>query len=186
METKLVERIKDTSKTKMEKPNKSCELAQKQIIHELENERLYLEMAAWCDYEGLTQTAQFFYQHSEEERKHAKDFWTHMLKQHHRAYLGPTKQMKKDYKDLTEVLTESIAREQETSAMIQHLLDVSREENTFLVTIAMHYVEEQLEEEQLFKSLLNLWKICDGSKIDFEMEVMKLKCANGTYKFGNF
>lgn len=166
------------------KVSKSCELTQKQITHELENERLYLEMAAWCEDKGLTQTAKFFFLHAAEEKEHAMDFFNHLSKQGKRAYFGATKEMKTDFSNLSDLLSEAVKREQETTELIQKLLCAGKEDKSLVIDIAMKYIEEQLEEEQLFISLQNLWKICDGSKIDFEMEVMKLKC-NDTYKLGN-
>ncbi len=163
--------------------DQSCNLLQHQVIHELENERLYFEMASWCDHNNLPETAKFFAEHTHEERNHALDFMNHGLMQGIRVKFGPTKEMKSDYKDLMEVLEDSLAREKETSAMIQNMYEIAEKEKTFLITIAQKYIKEQLEEEQLFLSVLSLWKKCTGSKIDFEMEIGKVKSC-GAHKRG--
>jgi ferritin len=181
MEQTLLDKITKSD----EKPSLSCKLVQKQIEHELENERLYLSMASWCDHYGLTETAKFFYEHSLEERKHAMDFANHALARGKRAIFGATKEMKQDFTDCGELLEEALLREKETTKLILELYRTGLKEGTLAVNIASKYIDEQKEEEQLFLSLLNLWKTCNGSKIDFEMEVMKLKCKDKIHLKGN-
>ena len=162
----------------------SCALVDKQIDHEFFNERLYISMAAWCDANGFPETASFFSEHSLEEREHAFDFINHKLKQGMKPHISGTKQPPVDFRDMTDVLTQALEQEYLTNEMIQNLFDVGTKEKTFLIPIAQKYLDEQLEETQLFTSLLKLWETCNFSKIDFELEVMKLRCENETHRLG--
>jgi ferritin len=175
-----------TQKQTEREMSKSCALVNKQIEHELFNERLYLAMAVWCNANGLTETSKFFALHAAEEKEHAMDFINHYLMMGKMPEITGTKAPKTSYTDLTELLTDALKQEHETTALIQNLLKVGLEEQTLLIDIAYKYIEEQKEETQLFNSLLYLWKCCGGSKMDFEMEVMKLKSKKDCkYRLGS-
>jgi ferritin len=161
-----------TTKRKM---SKSCALVNKQIEHELFNERLYLAMAIWCDSNGLSETAKFFTAHAAEEKKHALDFINHYLSMGKMPEIKGTEQPKTKYENLTEVINDAIKQEIKTTEMIQTLLKTGVEEQSLLISIANKYIDEQKEETQLFNSLARLWNKCAGSKLDFELEVMKLR-----------
>lgn len=158
-------------------------LLQKQVDHEFDNERLYLSMSLWCEDKGYIQTAKFFSEHSLEERDHGMGFINFMLKKGMRVETPYTTGVPREFDDLKDVLVQSVTREKETSEMIAELYKVSIEHNSLASTVAKHYLDEQVEEEQLFVSLLNLYRLCNGSKIDFEMEVNSIK-KSGKYSIG--
>ena len=183
-ETKLVEKMEEVAE--MESGSSSIvELLQKQVNHEFENERLYLSMALWCEENGYPETAQFFSTHAvEEERKHGMDFINHMLKRKIKVLTPAPAPSKREYNDMKEVLSDAVKREIMTTKMIAKILHESCMAQDLAYTIAKKYMDEQLEEEQLFNSLENLYDMCNGSRIDFEMEVSALK-GSGKYKIGD-
>ena len=71
-----------------------------------------------------------------------------------------------------------------TSKMIGKLLQETIKQGDLAFEIASRYISEQTEEEQLFNSILNLYETCNGSKVDFEMEIGAIKCS-GKYKLGS-
>jgi ferritin len=159
------------------------QLLQAQVNHEFENERLYLSMAFWCDANGYPETAKFFSGHSGEEKNHAMDFVNHMLRNEYPLETPYTVGIPKTFDSLEDILKQSIAREKETTKMILKLYRTAEEESVLAINVAKKYLVEQEEEEQLFRSLYNLWKLCNGNKIDFEMEVGALK-SSGKYILG--
>jgi ferritin len=159
------------------------DLLQKQVCHEFDNERLYLAMALWCEEHGYTDTASFFSKHTYEERRHGMDFINFMSKQKMRVEAPCAKEVQRDYNDLKSLLEAAMQRERETSAMISNLHKEALKTHHLALTITGKYLQEQVEEEQLFESLLNLYDVCVGSKIDFEMGVNKIKDEN-KYKLG--
>jgi len=170
---------------KVTEPKGIQKLLQRQVSHEFGNERLYLSMALWCAENGYNETAKFFNTHAlDEERKHGMDFVNHMLKRKMKVLTPVDEIYKREYTDLKEVLEDALEREETTSKMISEILQESIKTGDFAFTIASDYIKEQLEEEQLFNSLLNLYTNCNGSRIDFEMEVGTLK-KSGKYKIGN-
>jgi ferritin len=173
-----------------QEPKVECEceethkLLQRQVNHEFENERLYLSMALWCEEKGFVETAKFFSGHALEERAHGMDFINFMAMKKMKVLTPVPTETKREYENLREVLEDSVKREKETSKMIGELLKVSINDGNLASVIAKKYMGEQLEEEQLFNSILNLHELCNGSKIDFEMEIGNIK-ANGKYKLGS-
>ncbi len=159
------------------------DLLQNQVCHEFDNERLYLSMALWCEENGYIETAAFFSGHSLEERQHGMDFINFMLKMKIRVEPPCPREVQRDFDDMKHLLEESVKREKETSKMISEIHKEAMKTNNLAITIANKYLQEQVEEEQLFESLLNLNNLCNGSKIDFEMEVSKIK-AKDKYKIG--
>ncbi len=161
------------------------DLLQKQVCHEFDNERLYFAMALWADYNGYTQLAKFYNKHKQEERRHGMDFVNHMLGRHMKVMPPCEHEQPENFEDIGDVIKQSIKREIETTEMIGELYAEALKTNDMALTIASKYLSEQHEEEQLFVSLYNLWKKCNGNIIDFEMEVGQLK-ETGKYKIGNF
>jgi ferritin len=161
------------------------ELMQRQVDHEFENERLYLSMSIWLHSNGFIQTAKFFSRHSVEERGHGMDFINAMLKQKVAIKTPYTTDIERDFTDVRSLLVIAVEQEEKTSKMILELHKKAIEENSLFSEVSTKYVEEQMEETQLFNSLLNLYDLCDGSKIDFELEVLALKDSkNNKYKMG--
>lgn len=163
--------------------NKVYKLLQRQVNHEFENERLYTSMALWCEKNGYIETAKFFSGHSLEERKHGMAFINFMLKQKMSVETPYTTDIPRDFDSLKDVIVSSVRKENETTKMIEELHKEAVVNSPVVVTIAHQFLCEQVEEEQLFLSLLNLFKLCGDSKIDFEMEVGLLK-SSSKYKIG--
>jgi ferritin len=181
-----IQENKSAEKTDHDKKASSSnieELLQRQVCHEFDNERLYLSMALWCDYHGYPETAAFFSKHTLEERRHGMDFINHMLMRHIKVKPPCEHEQPADYEDLTDIFKRAIKRERETTEMIGEIHAEALKTNDLALTIAGRYLQEQLEEEQLFMSLYNLYKMCNGNAIDFEAEVSKIK-SKDKYKLG--
>ena len=159
-------------------------LLQEQVVHEFQNERLYLSMALWCSKNEYMQTAKFFSTHALEERQHGMAFINAMIKQRMDVVTPEPGPVETDFTNLEDVLEKAMKREIKTSKLIAQLHATAIKEHSLISQVTEEYVEEQVEEEQLFQSLLTLFHVCDGSKIDFEMEVRTIK-TSGKYVIGN-
>ena len=160
------------------------QLIQKQIVHEFENERLYLSMAIWCESKGFVETAKFFSIHALEERRHGMDFINAMLKLRLTVETPYTTDIKRNFEDLKDVLVQALKREELTSKMILKVHSEALEETSLLLEVTGKYIKEQVEEEELFRSVLNLYNISAGNKLDFEMAIGGIKSC-GKYKIGS-
>ena len=150
-------------------------LLQAQVNHEFENERLYLSMALWASNKGYIETGKFFSTHALEERKHGMDFINFMLNKNMKPKAPVTTGIPDDFKDLGDMIHQAVKREFETTTLIRDLHKKAVDSSDHAQTISATYLQEQLEEEQLFLSVYNLYKLCGESKIDFEMEIGSIK-----------
>jgi len=159
-------------------------LLQKQVCHEFHNERLYLSMALWCEEKGYIETAKFFNIQSLEERSHGMDFINYMNKRKMKVNPPYEQPIEEGFNNLKSLLEAALKQEILTSTMIKEIHREALKSSDLALTIAFKYLEEQVEEEQLFNSLLNLYDLCDGSKIDFEMGISAI-VKNNKYIIGN-
>lgn len=159
------------------------ELLQKQVCHEFGNERLYISMSLWCEEKGYIETAKFFSEHSLEERKHGMDFINYMNKRKMTVKPPCDQEIEREFENLEVLLKTALKQEIKTSNMIKELHQEALKTSDMALTIASKYLCEQVEEEQLFISLINLFNLCEGTKIDFEMEVNLIK-KKDKYKIG--
>ncbi len=161
-------------------------LMQKQVDHEFENARLYLAMAIWCQTNGYTETAKFFSEHALEERKHGMDFINAMIVLELPIRQPLTKKMKGNYDDLEELLSDAVDREIMTSIMIGKIHKCAIMQGSLASRITEEYIEEQYEEEQLFKSILNLYKLHKNkdSLASFESQIGEIAKRTGKYMIG--
>ncbi len=178
IDTKELKEKKSTSKS-----STINDLLQNQVCHEFDNERLYISMALWCSEKGYTETAKFFSKHSLEERRHGMDFVNFMVIRKINVQPPCETKVQREFDNMKSLLDAALAREKETSSMIREIHKEALKTSDLALTIAGKYLHEQVEEEQLFMSLINLYDLCGGSKIDFEMTVNKIK-HNGKYKIG--
>jgi len=162
------------------------ELLQKQVTHEFDNERLYQAMSLWSANHGYYETAKFYNAHMGEERRHGMDFVNFMVEQGMKVEAPAPKTQPSDFDCMGDLIMQSMEREKETTRMIEEIhSEALKPGNGAALTIAGKYLAEQVEEEQLFRSLANLFMMANGSRMDFEMEVMKLKDKKPKYKIGN-
>ena len=156
-------------------------LLQEQICHEFNNEKLYLIMSIWCENKGYVNTAKFFNFRSLEERAHGMDFINYLSKQ--KIQINPPCDLpiNNKFDDLKSLLIAALKQEKLTTDKIKEIHKEALKTSDLALTIAGKYLREQLEEEQLFASLINLYNLCDGSKFDFETMVLSIK---DKYKIG--
>lgn len=154
---------------------KTLELLQEQIKHELFAERLYLSMSAWCDLEGLTETAKFFSDHSQEERKHALRFVNFIQKRGEHALFPDTEQPVQEFENIQEIVSSALDHEYFITDKIKTIYKTACEDEDYLAKEhAREFLVEQIEEEQLFLSLSRWLITCGDDMANFEMEVMKI------------
>lgn len=180
---KKIDSESEITEEKKEKINSIKDLLQRQVCHEFANERLYISMSLWCENNGYVETAAFFMAHSLEERRHGMDFLNYMSKRKMKPHVPCDEDIEREFEDMKTLLRAAVKIEITTTNMIKEIHQEALKTSDLALTIAEDYLQEQVEEEQLFLSLANLYNLCGDSKIDFEMEVGQLK-SSGKYKIG--
>lgn len=152
--------------------SKTLELLQEQVEHEFFAERLYLSIAVWLDNAGYPETAKFFSHHAGEEKEHAMDFVNFILKRGEKVTIPGTKDPPNDFDDAGSTLRSSVDHEKFITQKIADIFAMALEEGDVMaMEIAMRYSKEQIEEEQLFMSLLKLYELEDKISIDMEAQM---------------
>lgn len=147
-------------------------LLQEQVEHEFFAERLYISIAAWLDIEGYPETAKFFSHHAEEEKKHAMDFVNFILKRGERVIMPGTKDPPNEFEDAGAVIRSAVDHEKFITQKIADIFVSALEEGDIMaLELARQYSEEQIEEEQLFLSLLKLYELEGKIGIDMEAQM---------------
>ncbi|MHC1706467.1 MAG: ferritin [Bacteroidales bacterium] len=166
--------------------NKNVEKAiNDQIVVEGYSSQLYLAMASWCETKGFAGAAKFLYVHADEERMHMLKFIHYLNDRGGHALVPALKAPPKDYKDIFGLFGEIMKHEEYVTGCINSLVEVSMKEKDFnTANFLQWYVMEQVEEESLFRSILDKINLLGKEKslfylIDKELEGMATAGAGG-------
>lgn len=117
---------------------------------------LYLALASWCDMKGLDGAAAFLYKHSDEERFHMLRLFHYINNAGGYAISPEIKKAKTEYKSLSEIFDVIYKSEKHVTDSVNDLVKLCTEEQDYsTLNFIQWYVEEQREEEVLFKSIMD-------------------------------
>jgi len=141
--------------------NKKIEEAiNEQVTNEAYASSSYLSMASWCEVTGLRGAAGFFYQQSEEERVHMMKMVKYINEAGGHALVSEIKEPPAKYKSINEAFEIALKQEQGVTKQINKLVDLSLETKDYAsFNFLQWFVEEQLEEEKLFRTILDVIKL---------------------------
>jgi ferritin len=159
--------------------NKKVEAAlNAQIEKELFSSNLYLSMASWAETQGYKGIAAFLYIHTEEERMHALKLIHYVNDRGGHAEVSALKAVKKDFKSVKDMFSEIMEHEIMISSEINNIVGICMDEREFTTQNFMQwYVTEQIEEESLFRSILDKLDMLGDDKKNlyiFDMEMEKM------------
>jgi ferritin len=149
-----------------------------QINLEFYSSNLYLQMAAWCEFKGLSGSARFLTQHAQEEMGHMQRLFTYVNETGVMAKLGQIAAPPTEFESLVDVFEKTYKHECFITGKINGLADTafhSKDYSTF--NFLQWYVGEQHEEEALFKGILDKIEVIgtDGKGLFFiDQEIGKL------------
>ncbi len=149
-----------------------------QIIVEGYSSQLYLAMASWCEANGFAGAAKFLFLHADEERMHMLKFIHYLNDRGGHALVPALKAPPKDYKDILSLFNDIMKHEEYVTDCINNLVDISTKEKDFnTANFLQWYVMEQVEEESLFRNILDKFKLLGKEKsmyylIDKELDAM--------------
>ncbi len=136
-----------------------------QICIEFTASHLYLAMASWADKEGLEGTAKFLYAHSDEEREHALKLYHYVNDRGGHALTPALEAPQRNYDSIKSVFEAILEHEKYVSEKINDMVGVCLKEHDYTTNQFLQwYVEEQVEEESLFGTLLDKLHMLEGHK----------------------
>ncbi|MCF8304555.1 MAG: ferritin [Bacteroidales bacterium] len=136
-----------------------------QIKVEEQSSRIYMAMASWCEAEGYEGAAKFLYTHSDEERQHMLKFVYYLNDRGGHAQLQKVEEPDAKFKSLGDLFEEVMKHEQFVSKEIDKLVDLAyKEKDHATANFLQWYVQEQIEEESLFSSILDKFRLAGDHK----------------------
>ena len=136
-----------------------------QIIKEASSSHFYLAMASWAESNGLSGTAKFMYQHSDEERFHMLKLVKFINERGGVAVIPAIEQPPVKFKNLENVFELLLEHELSVTDSINNIVDICLKEKDYTThNFVQWYVAEQLEEEALARTILDKIRLIDGDK----------------------
>ncbi len=126
-----------------------------QINLEFFSSNLYLQMAAWCESQGLRGSAFFLGKHAGEEMMHMRKLFDYVNETGNLAVLGKIEAPPVAYQSLGDLFTRVLEHERQVTAIINALVEVALQEKYFdTFNFLQWLVAEQHEEEALVGELV--------------------------------
>jgi ferritin len=149
-----------------------------QINLEFYSSNLYLQMSAWCGYQGLDGSAAFLRDHAVDEMSHMQRLFTYVNECGAMAELGAIAAPPTQFESVQEIYEKTYEHETIVTKKINELAHVAFTEQDYSTfNFLQWYVAEQHEEETLFKSILDKLRIIgmDGQGLYlFDNEVRQM------------
>ncbi|MCB0807569.1 MAG: ferritin [Bacteroidales bacterium] len=149
-----------------------------QISREEQSSRIYMAMASWCEVKGFQGAAQFLYKHSDEERMHMTKLIKYVNDKGGHAVLKPLEGPDSKFESLLNVFEQILKHEEYITSAINSLYEVAFDEKDYTTSQFLQwYIQEQIEEESVFKGILDKFRLAGNEKgglfhLDKELESM--------------
>lgn len=116
----------------------------------------YLAIACWCAANHLEGSASFFFQQAEEERAHMLKFVHYIDEAGGNIVIGGTANPTTNFKGIKDAVEQAYVQEQAVTAAIHKIVEVAATTKDYTTNSFLQwFVDEQLEEENLFRSILD-------------------------------
>mgnify|MGYP004478025761 FL=1 len=142
-------------------------LLNEQLNKELYSASLYFNMAGWCDKEGLKGCSQFLYGHFKEETTHFEKFRDFINKVGGQAIIAEMKAPQSSFNSVEDLFKAVLKHEEYVTSCINELVGKAMESKDHItVRFLDWFIQEQLEEEELFNEILSKIKMLGNGKLE--------------------
>lgn len=154
-----------------------------QMKMEASSSQFYLAMAGWAERKGFNGTADFMYQHSDEERSHMLKLMKYINERGGNAVVPALPQPETDFKSLRDVFDTLLQHEEMVTQKINELVFLTLQNKDYTTHNFMQwYVSEQIEEEALARTILDKLNMIGDDKsgmylFDRDIKGMKVTSA---------
>ena len=143
---------------------KMAEALNGQINKEMYSAYIYLSMAAYSEYVGLSGFANWFMVQYEEENEHAMKLYDYVLERGGEVELSDIKAADTPWKTPLEVFEAVYAHELKVTSLINDLLLLARKEGDAATeSMLKWFIDEQVEEEASSKQIVDKLKLIGDS-----------------------
>ncbi|MDX1362701.1 ferritin [Arenibacter latericius] len=152
--------MKNIARQQMSIKVSSMDLLNNQIKLEAHASATYLAMASWCDQNAFTNSAEFFYAQSAEERDHMMKIFKFISESGGIAISPTVEDINHDFSNLEEVFETALDHEIMVTKSIHKILATARNDQDYVVeNFLQWFVQEQLEEEKSLRNILDLFEL---------------------------
>lgn len=136
-----------------------------QVKMEGNSSNYYLALAAWADTNGFSGVADFMYKQSDEERFHMLKLMKYIIERDGKAVVPAHDQPNISVKNANEIFQGLYKHEVSITQSINKLVGICLSENDYTThNFLQWYVNEQLEEEAMAKTILDKIKLMGDDK----------------------
>ncbi len=144
---------------------KLVEMINNQMNYEFSVSFQYLSMANYCHSIGFDGFGHFMYMQYVEELEHANKFKDFLLRKNESYTVSGLEKPRSEFSSILEVAKHALASEQENTENINNIYKAANELGDFSVTSFLNwFVDEQIEEEELFNKLISDIELAGNSK----------------------
>lgn len=127
-----------------------------QMNFEFYSAHTYMAMASYCTAESYDGFANFFLVQAEEERFHAMKLYHYINDRGERAIVSGFKDPNNEYSSILEAFQVGYEHEREVTKRFYHLSDLAMDEREHATMAFLKwFIDEQVEEESTFDTLIN-------------------------------
>lgn len=124
----------------------------------------YMSMSAYFDANDLPGFAQWFRMHANEEMAHANRIYDFVMARDADVTFEGIAKPRNDYKSAVDVLQAALDHERSVSEQIHALFHLAQAENEYSTQSMLNwFLDEQVEEEDLFRTVLRQVKAASGN-----------------------
>jgi len=151
--------------------NDSLSLAlNEQMNFEFYSAHVYLAIAGYCSGESWDGYANFFMVQAEKERFHAMKIYKYLNDRGGRARLSGIDSPNNEYESILDAFEQAFQHEQVVSKRIYYLSDIAMNEREHAtIQFLKWFIDEQVEEEAMFDSIIHKLKRIDKDSNAFFM-----------------
>ncbi|MCZ8523618.1 MULTISPECIES: ferritin [Paenibacillus] len=141
-----------------------------QMNYEFYSAQVYLAMAGYCSGESLDGFANFFIVQAEEERFHAMKIYKFLNDRGKRVTVAGMEDPNNEYESILDAFEHGYNHEQIVTKKFYHLSDLAMDQREHAtINFLKWFIDEQVEEEALFDSIINKLKRIDKDSNAFFM-----------------
>ncbi|MBI3142919.1 MAG: ferritin [Bacteroidetes bacterium] len=139
----------------------------------------YLSMCAWLEHQGYPGAAQFMARQADEEMMHMKKIFAYLTSAGGRAISPAIRKPQEEFDSFKDAFETALNHEKKVTEAIHNIVYESQNNRDFTTFNFMQwYVAEQLEEENLFATILNKIQLLEKDNSSFyhlDMELANLQ-----------
>ena len=135
-------------------------LLNEQIKLEATSSSIYLSMASWCDRHGFDNSANFFYEQSDEERAHMMKIFKYVNDLGGAAVSPEIINVPTDFDSFKGVFEEALSQEVSVTQSLNRIVGKCQSVHDFTTfNFLASFLKEQVEEEYIVRRCLELFEV---------------------------